>query len=381
MAIITRRSILGRLAAAVVSAAGLQVVGRFSLAQASSARSPSVPSGPILLGRNENPYGPSEKVLAAMREASPEGNRYPRTEYDALISRIAALHRVPPEQIVLGCGSAEVLRLAVDEFLGPKKRFVQASPTFPMPGKAAESASAQVVSVPLNKMYEHDLGAMLARSGASTGLIYICNPNNPTGTLTPRTDIETFIGKLPAKTMVLIDEAYHHFAGGTHAYASFIDQPVVDPRVMVTRTFSKIHGLAGMRIGYLVAAPEIAQRLSVRRLTFGVGVVSARAAAAALDDPQHVALAAGRNASDRQEFANQANARMMRWIDSHANFVMLNPMRPANEVFEHLKKNNILVAPPVPQMNKYLRVSLGTPAEMLQFWRVIDMMPGPKMRM
>jgi histidinol-phosphate aminotransferase len=378
---ITRRNILSRLATAAASAAGLQALDRLSLAQTSSAETNNILPGVIRLSQNENAYGPSEKVLAAMREASPEGNRYPGTEYDSLISKIARLHRVRPEQIVLGCGSSEVLRLVAEEFLGPAKRFLQASPTFPLAGHFAQSVGAEVVSVPLNKMYEHDLETILARSGASTGLVYICNPNNPTSTLTPRRDIEAFISKLPGKTMVLIDEAYHHFAGETSAYASFLDRPVGDPRVMVTRTFSKIYGLAGMRVGYLVAAPEIASRLSARRLMFGVGVVSAQSAGAALDDSEYVALAVRRNARDRQEFMNQVNARMMRALDSHTNFVMLNPGRPAHEVFEHLNKNNILVAPPVPQMNQYIRVSLGIPAEMRQFWRVIDLMPGPKMVM
>lgn len=378
---ITRRNLLSRLAATAVSAGGLHAVTRIALAQSPSVPTTNAPAGPILLWRNENPYGPSEKVLAALREASPESNRYPHTEYDVLVSKLAALHRVRPKQIVLGCGSSEIQRLAVEEFLGPAKRLVQASPTFPQPGKMAEGIRAEVTSVPLNKMYEHDLGAMLAQCHASTGLVYIANPNNPTGTLTPRSDIETFISKLPATTMVLIDEAYHHFAGGTAAYVSFLDRPLADPRVMVTRTFSKIYGLAGMRVGYAVAPVETASRLAARRLAFGVGVVSAQTAAAALDDAGYVALAARRNASDRQEFMNQVNARMMRAIDSHANFVMLDPRRPVNQVFDYLKKNNILVAPPVPQMNKYLRVSLGTPDEMRQLWRVIDQMPGPKMVM
>lgn len=378
---ITRRNLCRQLATAAVSAAGLPVLDRIALAQAPTVRSTNAPAGSILLWRNENPYGPSERVVAALQEASLKSNRYPHTEYDDLVSKLAALHRVRPEQIVLGCGSSEILRLAAEEFLGPAKILLQASPTFPQLAKIAEGIGAGVISVPLNKMFEHDLGAMLAQCHASTALVYICNPNNPTGTLTPRLDIEAFIAKLPAATMVLIDEAYHHFAGRTAAYVSFLDRPLADPRVIVTRTFSKIYGLAGMRVGYAVAPLEVASRLAARRLAFGVGVVSAQAAAAALDDSGYVALAVRRNASDRQEFMNQVNARMMRAIDSHANFAMLDPRRPVDEVFVHLKKNNILVAPPVPQMNKYLRVSLGMPAEMRQFWRVIDHMPGPKMVM
>jgi histidinol-phosphate aminotransferase len=136
-----------------------------------------------------------------------------------------------------------------------------------------------------------------------------------------------------------------------------------------------------MRIGYVVATPDIARRLSEHGLQFAIGAVSAKAAAAALDDSEYVSMAAKRNANDRQEFMNQVNARMLRALDSHANFVMMKSPYPVDMVFEHLKKNNIVVAPPIPEMNKYIRVSLGTPADMLQFWRVWDLMSGQKMDM
>lgn len=381
MATITRRNFFGKLARVSASVATFPALSTFDLAQACSASGVNAPAAPILLSRNENAYGPSETVLAAMQETCSAGNRYPVEECYSLVGKLAALHRIPPEQVVLGCGSSETLRMAAELYLGPGKSLVQASPTFRRLGEFAQTTGAEVISVPLNKMYEHDLETMLARTRASTGLVYICNPNNPTGTLTPRTDIEAFVGKLPPTTMVLIDEAYHHFVSATGAYASFLDRPFNDSRVVVTRTFSKIYGLAGMRIGYVVAAPEVARRLSARRLTFGVSAVSARAAASALDDSAYVLMAARRNANDRQEFMNQANARMMRIIDSHTNFVMLNPGRPVEEVFKHLQSHNIHVAPPIPEMSKYLRVSLGTPVEMLRFWKALDLMPAHKMAM
>ncbi len=376
--IMSRRRLLGRLAATAATGAAFQALSNFSLAESAPAPHANTLPTPILLSRNENAYGPSEKVLVAMREALSGSHRYPGTEHDFLLNKIAALHRVRPEQIVLGCGSSEILRTAAAAFLGPGKKLVQASPTCPLLGGYARPG-VEVVNVPLNKMYEHDLSAMLARADASTGLVYICNPNNPTGTLTARKDIEVFIAKLPASTMVLIDEAYHHFVSGTSTNASFLDRTLNDSRVMIVRTFSKIYGLAGMRIGYVVAAPDIARRLSGHGPQFGVGAVSAKAAAAALDDSEYVFMAAKRNASDRQEFMNQVNARMLRALDSHANFVMMKSPHPVDLVFEHLKKNNVLVAPPIPEMNKYIRVSLGTPADMLQFWRVWDLMPGQKM--
>ena len=330
---------------------------------------------PVLLYRNENPYGPSEKVLAVLRESVTGGNRYPRTEYDTLIGKLAELHKVKPEQIVLGCGSGEILGMAALAFLRPGKKLVQAAPTFPSLGKLAQGAGVEVASIPLNKRYEHDLAAMLDAARTSTGLVYIVNPNNPTGTITPRKDIEAFIDKLSSDVIVLIDEAYHHFVTSNTAYESFLDRHFGDPRIIVSRTFSKIYGLAGMRIGYAVATPELAKRLPAGFPNWSVSVVSARAASAALDDVEYVRLGIKRNTDDRQEFMNQVNARMLRAIDSQANFVMVNPMRPPDEVIEHLKRNHILIGPKYPVLDKYIRVSLGTPAEMQAFWRAWDLMP------
>jgi len=217
---------------------------------------------------------------------------------------------------------------------------------------------------------------MLDRARSTSGLVYIVNPNNPTGTITPRKEIEALLGKLPSNVTVLIDEAYHHFASPSASYESFLDRPIGDSRVIVSRTFSKVYGLAGMRIGYAVDTPEIAKRLSTGFPIWSVSVVSARAACAALDDVDHLRLGVKRNAADRQEFMNQVNARMLRALDSQTNFVMVNPLRPPDEVIEHLKKNNILIGPKYPVLDKYIRVSLGTPGEMQAFWRVWDLMPA-----
>lgn len=372
---ISRRSLLRRLGASAVAGVTARSLSGVSLAEGQPPRSASPLPHPILLYRNENAYGPSEKVIAVLRDVSSLSNRYPRTEYDSLLTKIAALHAVKPEQIALGCGTSEILRLAAAAFLAPGKKLVQASPTYPALGRMAQSAGAEVVDVRINKMYEHDLATMLARAGDSTGLVYLCNPNNPTGTLTPRKEMEAFIRQLPASATVLIDEAYHHFVSPNANYASFLDRPFDDPRVVVCRTFSKIYGLAGMRVGYAVAAPDLVRRLAAGRLPFGISVISARAADAALDDADYVRLAIRRNADDRQEFMNQVNARMLRALDSHTNFVMLDPLRPVDMVLDHLKKNNVLVAPAIPAMDKYIRVSLGTPAEMEEFWRIWNLLP------
>jgi histidinol-phosphate aminotransferase len=372
---ISRRSLLRRFGATVVAAAARPPLRALAM----QAVPPVVRAGssPILLNRNENPYGPSEKVLGAIRDAAVVGNRYPRTEYDSLIARIATLHAAKPEQVALGCGSSEILRSIASVFLGPGKRLVQASPTYPAIAHFARDLGAEVVDVHINKMYAHDLEAMLIQAGNSAAVVYICNPNNPTGSLTARKDIEAFLHQLSPRAIVVIDEAYHHFVSPNASYMSFLDQPLDDPRVIVVRTFSKIYGLAGMRVGYAVAAPDVARHFSADRLQFGMSVISAKGAAAALDDSEYVRLAIQRNADDRQEFMNQVNIRMLRALDSHANFVLLNPMRSPERVVEHLKGHNILIGPLIPAMNKYVRISLGATADMEEFWRVWDLMPPP----
>jgi histidinol-phosphate aminotransferase len=362
---LTRRTLLASLGTGIVGAVVKPSTGETRGAGA-----------PVRLHRNENPYGPSSQVLAAMRRATTRGaSRFPDAASDALRSAIAAHHGVRTDQIVSGCGSTDVLRTAAAAVVGSRRKIVTASPTFDWLGSFPERLGAEVVAVPLAKDYSHDLTAMLARSDVATAMVYICNPNNPTGTLTRRQDLEAFLRKLPATVHVVIDEAYHHYVEPSADYASFIDRPVADPRVIVTRSFSKIHGLAGLRVGYAVAAAATARRLRAYQLPENVNVVAAKAAIAALEDDNHVVGSLVRNNDDRQEFFNQANARMLRVIDSRANFALLNTNRSATDVVEHLKKHNVLVPAPFTGFDKYIRVSLGTADDMRAFWQAWDLMP------
>jgi histidinol-phosphate aminotransferase len=381
---ISRRAVLRRIGAATAGAAvapSLASAPFDAFAEARATIDAERAAGPIRLNRNENAYGPSAKTIAAMQLAARSANRHPEADADALRAKIAALHRVTPDQIVLGCGAGEILRMAVDAFVGPRRKFIVARPTFDAPADYARRSGANVIDVPLTKNYAHDLEAMLAHCDAAGGLVYVCNPNNPTGSLTRRQDIEAFVRKLPAATSLVIDEAYHHYAGASSDYASFVDRPIGDGRVIAARSFSKIYGLAGLRVGYAVADAKTARRLASFALTEGVNVVAARGASAALDDTDHIRLSVKRNEDDRQEFFNQANARMLRAIDSRTNFVMLNTGRPGVDIVEHFKKHNVLIARPSGGFETYVRVSLGTQAEMREFWRVWDLMPAHKMSM
>ncbi len=337
--------------------------------------------GFIRLNSNENAYGPSVAVTQAIQSAVGTSNRYPRMQYDALTEQIANTHKVKPEQVLLGCGSTEILRVAACAFLGNGRQLVQGWPTFEAIGYYAQVVRAEVASVPLSSAFAHDLDGMLVHAGASTGLVYICNPNNPTASLTPRKDLEVFISRLPMSTFVLIDEAYHHYAGNSGMYSSFIDHPLDDERVVVSRTFSKIYGLAGLRLGYGIGSPNTIQQMRKFAVQDNVNAIATHAATAALDDTEGVYDCVQRNANDRQEFFNQAMARALKPIDSHTNFVMMNTFRPADEVILHFRKNNILIGRRFQPMETYIRVSLGLPQEMLAFWRTWDSLPHAKVVM
>ena len=372
---ISRRALLRRIGASAAVGAAVPSFAQASLVAASRDLEPQG-AAPVRLHLNENAAGPSPLVMAAIRDLASRTLRcYPETEEAALSERLGALHGVPASNIVLGCGSTDVMRMAAAAFAGRGTNVIVAVPTFDVLGEAASATGADLIEVPLTSSHAHDLDAMLAKVDGSTRLVYVCNPNNPTGTLTRRRDLEQFVSALPAGVHVLIDEAYHHYAAVSSEYASFIDRPIGDSRVIVTRTFSTIHGLAGLRVGYAVAAPDVAERLAAVRLANGVSAVAAVAAVSALADAEHVRRSVKRNADDRQEFFNQANARMLRPLDSHANFVMLDTGRPGAAMVEHFRTNGVLVSGPTYGFPKSIRVSLGAADEMRTFWRVLDLLP------
>jgi histidinol-phosphate aminotransferase len=336
---------------------------------------------PMRLDMNINPYGPSPKVVEVMRANLESVSSFPDSDYGPLVERIAEFHKVKLSQMTLGSGSREIMRMAMAAYLTRGGRLVLASPTFEPLANFVKQVGAEVTAVPLTKYYAHDLDAMLHQTNALTGLIYICNPNNPTASLTPRKDLEAFLEKLPPKVVVVIDEAYHDYVSPSSDYASFIDHPVDDKRVIVVRTFSKIYGLAGLRLGYAVSSEEVSSKLAPMQLDKGINILAAQAAATALGDLDYVRLSARRNENERQEFYNQRMARMLRQIDSRTNFVFLKVGLPSSQVIELFEQNNIMLGPAFPQMDKYVRVALSTQENMREFWRVYDLLPSSSHKM
>ncbi|MFN2624088.1 MAG: aminotransferase class I/II-fold pyridoxal phosphate-dependent enzyme, partial [Chthoniobacterales bacterium] len=207
----------------------------------------------VRLSSNENPYGPSAAALKAMTAGFALAWKYPDEKQDELVEALAKLNQVAKENILTGAGSGEILKVAVAAFTGPEEKLVVGDPTFEACVGHAKASRAEAIKVTLNATYGHDLTKMGDVQGV--GLHYICNLNNPSASITPKAELSAFLDKVPRETMVLVDEAYHHFVE-TADYESVIPLVKDHPNLIVARTFSKVYGMAGLRCGYCVAQPE-----------------------------------------------------------------------------------------------------------------------------
>ena len=285
-------------------------------------------SGTVRLNSNENPYGPSPLALKAMSGAFDIAWRYPDEHADALVEQLARINGVNRDQILLGDGSGEILKLCAAAFTGPmssaggavslarptrggaltftpgRGRLIVPDPTFEAILNHARVNSAEVIKVPLTASFSHDLSKMTA--AAREGLIYICNPNNPTASITPRNELRQFIDRVPRETMMLVDEAYFHYADSPD-YESVMPMIRNHPNLIVARTFSKIYGMAGLRCGYCVAQAETIQRLRPHQVWDSVNIMALAAANSSLNDADHVCEAPGASTDRCFEPAGRAS--------------------------------------------------------------------------
>src|SRR4051794_261186 len=310
---LTRRTFAHVLGATAVAAA----MPRLTLAEAPK------PKGIARLNANENPYGPSPAALRAINDALPQANRYPDEAIEALIADIAKFHGLGNESILTTDGSSEALKVAATTFA--QKRLVTAEPTFEAIGFCAKSQGAEIVKVPLTADHAHDLARMLD-AAKGEGLIYICNPNNPTATITPKAAVRALLANAPASVTVLIDEAYHHYAESPD-YESVIPLVKSHPNLVVTRTFSKIYGMAGLRCGYAIAQPATIEKMQNHGQWDSVNVFAAAAARASLADPMHVELGRKCNRESKVWLANELSKLGYEMLPSDANFVMIHLKR------------------------------------------------------
>jgi histidinol-phosphate aminotransferase len=329
---------------------------------------PEAPALPakIHLNFNENPYGPTPKALEALATCGPMAARYPDMAHKQAREALAVLHGVKSENILLGCGSTEILRAADMTFLGPGLSAVAAEPTFEAVLNVARVAHAVPVKVPLTADHRHDLPAMAAACISKTGLVYVCNPNNPTGTIVTRDELGDFIPRVPSTALILVDEAYFHFAENPQ-YASVTDWIGKHPNLLVARTFSKIYGMAGMRLGYGIGSKETIAAMQDQILRNNGNTAVLAAALASLADKDYVATSLARINATRSWLASELAKDGRTFIPSEANFMMIDMGTDVQPIIEQFAARNILVGRRFPSMNNFLRVTIGTQPEVETF--------------
>jgi histidinol-phosphate aminotransferase len=319
----------------------------------------------VRLSANENPYGPSTKALKAMSDSFPLACRYPDEHNDVLIDKLAKLNGVDRHEILLGDGSSEILKLCAETFTGKEGgSLVAADPTFEAILEQAKTNGAEVVKVPLTSIYAHDLTRML--SSAKGGLIYVCNPNNPTASITPKNELRDFIAKTPPETMVLVDEAYFHFADSPD-YESVIPLVKDYPNLFVARTFSKVYGMAGLRCGYCIAQKKTIDRMRARQMWDSVNIMALAAASASLDDLDHVTNRQRLNTEAKTFTVRELEKLGYQTIPSQANFIMFDCKRPVVPLIQAMKERNVHVGRLFPALPNHMRVTIGKNSEMERF--------------
>ena len=338
-----------------------------SLAKTVPIPHPAAPplTGIVRLSSNENPYGPSSQGLKAMTNVFHLACRYPDENAAALIEKLGKLNNVTPDQILLGDGSGEVLKLCAETFTGAQRgKLVVADPTFEAILHHATVNGAEVVKVPLTNSFAHDLAKMIEVSNAA--LVYICNPNNPTASITPKNELHDFISKTPSQTMILVDEAYFHYADSSE-YGSVIPLIKDHPNLIVARTFSKVYGMAGLRCGYAVGQPETITRLRNHQSWDSVNIMAVAAASASLDDADQVANGRRLNQETRTFVTTQLEAMGYNSIPSQANFIMFDVKRPVVPLIKALKDMNVEVGRLFPALPNHMRLTIGKKNEMEAF--------------
>src|SRR6266550_3454009 len=358
-------SISRRRFAQLLGAGAATAFVRPTLSLAKSPEHASASAGVVRLSANENAYGPSPKALQAMTDSFGLACRYPDEHNNVLIGKLAKLNDVNHDQILLGDGSGEILKLCAETFTGKERgKLVAADPTFESILEQANVNGAEVVKVPLTTTFAHDLPKMLAAT--KDGLIYVCNPNNPTASITLKNELREFIANTPHQTMILVDEAYFHYADSPD-YESVIPLVKDHPNLIVARTFSKIYGMAGLRCGYCVAQKETIDRMRPHQMWDSVNCMALAAAGASLDDPEQVPNGQRLNSEAKAFVTSDLDKMGYKSIPSQANFIMFDCKRPVVPLIQALKQRNVQVGRLFPALPNYMRLTIGKRAEMEMF--------------
>jgi histidinol-phosphate aminotransferase len=341
-------------------------------APSSTPAAPERRSNLIKLDSNENPYGPSPRALEAMQTALSASNTYPDNDCGALRRKLAAHHRLPPEQVLVTAGSTALLSLLCQTLLAPGLNAVTSRSSFIVYSMAVRAAGAHLIEAPMRND-SFDLDAIRGAIDAKTRIVFLANPNNPTGTMLEASVVETFVSKLPGQVVVVLDEAYYEFALHFAAlrgvtYSNSLEYVRQGASLVVLRTFSKAHGLAGLRIGYGLGPAELLGYCARMRNTFSVSSVGQAAALAALDDTHHIQRVVENNALQSQVLIQELTALGCRVVPTSANFLFCDVGEDASALADRLRAQGVAVRPlghwGAPNC---IRVTIGTPEQNQSF--------------
>jgi histidinol-phosphate aminotransferase len=313
----------------------------------------------IKLASNENPIGPSPRAVAAMRRVLTEMQLYPDDSCFYLKRRLAAKYDCGEDQIILGNGSVEIILFAALAYLSPAESAVMSDGAFIMYKIATQVAGGQVISTPM-KNYLHDLDAMADAITSDTRLVFIANPNNPTGTMVGKAALARFMARVPETVLVILDQAYREYISDPD-YPDAFDYLRDGRNIMILRTFSKIYGLAGLRVGYGFSRPELLAEICKMRLPFNISRIGQVAALAALDDAAHIRRSVRSNEAGKAFLYEACRKLGLKYVPSYANFILVDFKRDTAEVFDKLQRKGVIARP----IREYgfpnaLRISIGT---------------------
>ncbi len=320
-------------------------------------------TGSVKLASNENPAGPSPLAVKAMRESAGSLNRYPDGGCYYLREALSAKLRIRPRELIFGNGSNEIIELAVRTFLAPGDEVISAHPSFVVYSTIVQAAGGRNIIVPLKDM-RHDLEAMASAITDRTKIIFIANPNNPTGTINTRAGMDSFMEKVPPGILVVIDEAYYEYVTAAD-YADGMKYFRQGRDLLILRTFSKIYGLAGLRIGYGISRAGITAEMDKVRQPFNVNSPAQKAAAAALGDTGHIEKTKRINERGKKYLYRELSKLKIRYVPTEANFIyMVFGKNTARRLYNALLREGVIVRPVGPSE---LRVTIGLPGENKKF--------------
>lgn len=354
----SRRS-FGRIASMLTAGATLPFYNEGAMAQLSMIG--PIPPDAVKINANENPLGPCPEAAEAIYGVVKKGGRYLYEETFGFVKTIAEQEGLKPEYVLPFAGSSDPLHRVVMAFTSPSKSLVMADPGYEAGGRAAEFVGAKTIRVPLLKDFSHDVKAM-AKADANAGIIYVCNPNNPTGTLTKRADIDWLVANKPAGSILLLDEAYIHFSQASPAP----DLVAADKDVIILRTFSKLYGMAGLRAGAAFGRPDLLAKFR----SYGAGALPVTGMIGAMASLKVKTLVPERRKGTkeiREELFSWLTKKEYAFVPSDSNCFMLDAKRPAREVVSAMSKEKVFIGRVWPAMPNHTRITVGTAEEMEKF--------------